>query len=258
MHIYDERFPWAPGATLKHPPSTVAMYREIQQQLGLSRVVVVTPSAYGTDNRCLVSALAELGSAARGVCVVDATVDDETLSMLDRAGVRGIRFNLIISSANDISMIKPLAERIKRMGWHVQLNLNNEDVLAHREMLRNLPVPIVFDHFARIPPAQALDHPVGDFVGELMACGRAYVKLSAPYLAGDAGGAGSQELANLARALIRVDQHRVVWGTDWPHPTQRDKPDTARSLELLFEWTDSPGQLQSLLSTNPQALYDFS
>lgn len=257
IHVYDERFPWAPNASLKHPSSTVAMYRHVQRRLGLSRLVVVSPSAYGTDNRCMVNALAEFGSAARGICVVDSNVDDETLLRLDRAGVRGIRFNLIIGAANSISMIRPLAERIQRLGWHVQLNMRNDDVLEHRGMLRNLPVPIVFDHFARIPPAQGLSHPVGDFVSELMASGRAYVKLSAAYLASNARDPALRDVGNLARALIAAAQGRVIWGSDWPHPTQLVKPDTASLLELLYEWTDSPEQLESVLSKNPEALYDF-
>ena len=83
-HIYDERFPvsphWRQGST---PGATVADYRLLQRRLGTMRSVVVQPSTYGIDNRCLVDALGQLGSASRGVAVVDTDVEDAELKMLD-------------------------------------------------------------------------------------------------------------------------------------------------------------------------------
>ena len=80
MHIFDARFapsthwPWTP------PDAPVAAYRQLQQRLGTSRAVVVTPSTYGTDNACTLDALGQLGDCARGVAVVGAGVSAEELS----------------------------------------------------------------------------------------------------------------------------------------------------------------------------------
>src|SRR5262249_38730138 len=52
MHIYDSRFPVAPTATLRPPDAHVDDYRLLQQRIGTERNVIVTPSTYGTDNRC--------------------------------------------------------------------------------------------------------------------------------------------------------------------------------------------------------------
>src|SRR4030095_6096867 len=94
MHIYDDRFPAATNATLKPPNASVDDYRLLQKRIGTTRVVVVTPSTYGTDNRCMVNAVAKLGATARGIAVVDTTVPDVELKELAAAGVRGIRFHL--------------------------------------------------------------------------------------------------------------------------------------------------------------------
>ena len=88
MHIYDNRFPYVPNATLRPPEATVADYRRLQQRLGLTRAVVVTPSSSGTDNSCTLAAIAELGPIARGIAVVDPGVTDAELQRLDSLGVR--------------------------------------------------------------------------------------------------------------------------------------------------------------------------
>lgn len=44
MHIYDDRFPSAPGTTLRPPNASVEQYRAVQKRLGIHRNVVVTPS----------------------------------------------------------------------------------------------------------------------------------------------------------------------------------------------------------------------
>src|SRR5690606_39584898 len=88
MHFYDtaERYPVAPTAAFLPPPARVADYRVVQRRLGLERVVVGQPSAYGTDNRCTMDAVAALGDAARAVVVVDPTVSDAVLERLTAAG----------------------------------------------------------------------------------------------------------------------------------------------------------------------------
>ena len=54
------RFPYVPTDVTNQPPATVEAYRMLQRKLGLSRNVIVQPSAYGTDNRCTLAALADV------------------------------------------------------------------------------------------------------------------------------------------------------------------------------------------------------
>lgn len=95
MHIFDGRFPLAARARRREADAPVPEYRKLQQHLGLERVVVVQPTAYGKDNRCTVEAIAELGDGARGIAVVDNTVSDGELERLTRAGIRGVRFRML-------------------------------------------------------------------------------------------------------------------------------------------------------------------
>ena len=53
MHFYDGAASAKPG-TPNPGNFSVAMYRELQRKLGLERVIVVQPNAYGDDNRCTI------------------------------------------------------------------------------------------------------------------------------------------------------------------------------------------------------------
>ena len=67
-HVFDPAYPLAATASAPAPVrATLADYRHVQAELGLSRAVLVQSSAYGFDNRCMLAALAELGDQrARG------------------------------------------------------------------------------------------------------------------------------------------------------------------------------------------------
>ena len=109
MHIYDSRFPVAPTATLRPPNALPSDYRLLQKRIGTTRNVIVQPSTYGTDNRCTLDAMAQIGPTARAVAVVDTTVSDAELQRLAGLGVRGIRFNLVQAGATTVDMIEPLS-----------------------------------------------------------------------------------------------------------------------------------------------------
>ena len=79
-------------AIQSHPgDATVADYRLFQRRIGTIRNIVVLPSPYGVDNRCLLDALSQFGVRARGIAVVHPDVSDADLKLFDQAGVRGLR-----------------------------------------------------------------------------------------------------------------------------------------------------------------------
>ena len=122
-HIYDAvRFPPAePGGRLI-PDARVEEYRMLQRRIGTSRNIVVTT----TDNRVTLDAIARLGGNARGVAVIRPTITDAELKMLGDGGIRGIRFN----RDDRIEMIEPLSKRVNALGWHVQINMGADQIVA--------------------------------------------------------------------------------------------------------------------------------
>jgi D-galactarolactone isomerase len=259
MHIYDSRFPIAPSATLKPADAKPSDYRLLQERLGTSRNVVVTPSTYGTDNSCTLDALAQIGATARGVAVVDTSVSDAELKRLDRLGFRGVRFNLVQSGATTIDMVEPLSKRVNDLGWHVQVHMLGDKIVEAESLWSRLPSPIVFDHLARVPQPAGVDHPSFALVLKLIDKGRTWIKLSGAYQDTKVGPPTYADTSKVAAAFAKAAPERMVWGSDWPHPTEKAnaKPDDAILFDLLAEWAPDEAVRNRILVDNPAALYGF-
>jgi len=256
MHIYDGgRFPPSrPGARMQ-PDASVADYRLLQQRVGTSRTVVVTPAAYVTDNAVTLDAIAQLGSQARGVAVVHPDVTNAELKRLAAGGVCGIRFTQFDprTAATTLDMIEPLARRVEPLGWHVQIHLRSDQIVAAADLLQRLPGTVVFDHLGRL--AGGVSDPALTVIRRMLDRGRTWVKLSGAYMFGAAP--AYAEALPIARAFIAAAPERVVWGSDWPHPTEAEKPDDAVLLDLLSEWAPDDATRRRILVDNPAALYGF-
>ena len=258
MHIYDgERFPPPRPEARMQPNARVADYRMLQQRTGTSRVVIVNPAAYVTDNEVTLDAIAKIGGQARGVAVVHPDVADAELKRLAASGIRGIRFTQFDpkSASTTIDMIEPLAKRVSPLGWHVQIHLRADQIVANANMLMRLPGTVVFDHLGRVVPPEGLNHPAFGIVRRMFDNGRTWMKLSGAYFF---GGPPYTEATKVARAYIAAAPERVVWGSDWPHPTEKEKPDDAALFDLLSEWAPDDKARHRILVENPAKLYGFN
>lgn len=263
IHVYDSRYRAAAGARLLPPDASAADYQALQRRIGTTRAVLVTPSTYGTDNRCMLDGLAALGIEARGVAVIDGGEDDADLQRLHARGVRGVRLNLSLGVSGTVDMLEPLARRIAPLGWHLQLLMAPELLLAQAEVLRRLPVPLVFDHFGRMAPGAEGQAPHALLLN-LLESGRAWIKLSGGYIVSPQHTVEDLALDALAVGYLRRVPERVLWGSDWPHATAsaglQPMPDDTRQIDRLHDWTQQAGGadlLQRVLVDNPQALYGF-
>jgi len=259
-HIYSSRFRVDPNSTLRPGDASVADYRLLQKRIGTSRNVIVQPSTYGIYNDGLIEALGECGPTARGVAVVNAGVTDDELKRLDAARVRGVRFNLATpGGATTMEMLEPVAKRIAPMGWHVQFNMSADTTLAARDVLNRLPCQIVFDHLAHMPQPIGTGHPAFAVVVDLLQKGKAWVKLSGAYADTKVGPPTYADATAVAQAYVKAAPERLVWGSDWPHPSERtDKPDDALLFDLLAQWAPDEAVRNRILVDNPARLYGFS
>lgn len=261
-HIYDPvRFSYLPTDVRNQPPATVDAYRLLQKRLGLGRNVIVTPSAYGTDNRCTLDALQQMGSNARGVVVVDNSISDVELQAMHKLGVRGIRFNIATGGSNDREMILALSSRIHELGWHVQFWMSANDAVAMADFLLSLPSRLVFDHRGHLPQPEGANHPAFRTICKLIDKGKTWVKLSGLYLDTKLGEPNYEDTVQVGKAYVQYASERLVWGTDWPHPTifsqRRPWPDDAVMLDLLAEQAPDELMRNRILVDNPAELYGF-
>lgn len=249
VHVYDPAR--APGAD-------AAALRALHARLGLSRGVLVQPSAYGFDNALHLAALEALGRERfRMVAVLPPDVGEAELRGLDAAGVRGVRFNLKLGGPLRAGDLPTLARRVAPFGWHCQVNAAPAQLLGLQDLLLGLPCPVVLDHLGQVPQPEGPAGVAFAAVRRLLDGGRAWAKLSGPYVTSRAGPPGYADAGAVAAALARAAPERVVWGSDWPHPSERAKPDDAALLGLLADWVPEPGARRRVLVDNPAALYGF-
>jgi predicted TIM-barrel fold metal-dependent hydrolase len=262
IHIYDPaRFPMVPSQRVPPTHATVADYRRLQRRTGTARVVVVTPRNYATDNAVTVDAIKQFGNNARGVAVLHPTVTAAELKRLHDAGVRGIRFSLNdpATAVVTLDMVEPLSKRIADLGWHVQFNIEGQQVVEWEDLLTRLPTPIVFDHLGRPPLPDGVAHLSHGIIRGLIDRGRTWVKVSGAYLNTRLGPPYPDATA-IAAALVKAAPERMVWGSDWPHPTEPAdrKPNDAVLFDLLSEWAPAASTRHRILVQNPAILYGFT
>jgi D-galactarolactone isomerase len=259
-HIYDPRFPYQANAVLKPPYATVSAYRALQRKIGTSRNVMVQPSTYGTDNSCLMDVLAQMGTSARAVCVVNSSVTDAELKKLHAAGTRGVRVQFGLGNPVSAEEVGPLAKRIAALGWHIQTNMPGEQLVAMESLLLGLPCPVIIDHLGRATDTVSAHY---NTVRKLLDSGHGWVKLSGAYLYGGGSQPNYAGASEAAKGYIKAAPERCVWGSDWPHPDATRKlnpvamPDDVTLINLLPRWAPEPALRHRILVENPEKFYGF-
>jgi D-galactarolactone isomerase len=265
-HIYDgARFPPKPGVQVV-PNARLEDYQLLQRRLGTSRDVVVTPTPFPAtlnDNLVTLDAIRQLGPNARGVAIVSPAMTDADLKTLDAGGVRGIRFSLTsgrpgAASTATPEIIEAMAKRVAPLGWHVQFNVTGQQIVAAEDLLGRLATPIVLDHMGHLPQPAGVDHPAFAIIRRLLDKGRTWVKLSVTYDSSKNGPPGYADVNRIGQAYVKAAPERLVWGSNWPHPSEPKKPDDAMLFDLLVQWAPDEATRNRILVTNPEALYGFA
>ena len=263
------RFPLAPGHRYTPKDALAADLAAMLTRLGLARVVLVQPSFYSIDNRCMLDAMAGI-EGARGVAVLADDTPAAELDALHARGVRGLRINIATMGGAPVdeitSKMAAAAKLAARHGWHVQVFVAAGTIEALAPLVASLPVDVVFDHFGLIAPGTR-GGPLTALC-RLLESGKAWVKISGAYrISNDPGDPRTDPLA---RALVNANPERIVWGSDWPHTPRHDihtggatelpfqDIDTRGLLYLLPRWLGDEALVKRALVDNPAKLYDFS
>ncbi len=234
-------------------------YIAMLRTLGCERAVLVQPSVYGTDNSAIIDALKSHAFNLRAVAVVAPDVTDRQIEDLHALGFRGIRINTASGTPGlKIEHARRLAGRIKPLGWHLQFYSNFRETPELADELAKLPVNIVIDHFGRIQTSDGLDAPTFQALMGLLQHEHCWAKLMGPYFVSDAV-PHYPDLVPFAQAMVNAAPDRVVWGSDWPHPSAKEKmPDDGDLADMLAAWVPEEAQRRKVLVDNPQRLYGFN
>src|SRR4029077_9238482 len=160
IHGDPEKFPFFAGRVYTPEPASPEEMSALHKALHIERVVIVTPSVYGTDNSASLFGIKARGATARGVAVIDDKTSDSALDAMNKAGFRGIRINLATAGQSDASLgrrrFQASVDRAKGRNWHIQMYVNLAVVSAIKDLVQASPVPVVFDHFGGAQAALGL------------------------------------------------------------------------------------------------------
>ena len=273
VHIIgpQDKYPLVAKRAYTPPPSTVAQLKTLRARLGISRNVLVQPSFYGTDNSCMLDAMAELGPSARGIAVVDPNVSDQTLRELDAKGVRGIRINLESAGIRDPkaagTLLTQYGKKLKPLNWHIQIYAAITVIGAISGQIADSPVPVVVDHFGQPNAADGFGQRGFGGLYDLLRARRVYVKLSAPYRVSKLP--DYSDTTWLGRTLMQAAPDHMLWASDWPHTqtipgrpldqvTPFSKVDDVAVMKLFTSWCPDEKTRKLILVDTPEKLYRFT
>lgn len=269
FHIFGppDNFPFAPTRQYTPPAAALEHYLNMSAVIGIERGVVVQPSVHGLDNSVTLDAIERSGGRFRGVGRVDDKASQSDLKNLHEGGIRGVRFNLLDRPRGNVAIdvFDRVVEGITDFAWSVDLHIDPKNLLEHEKRIRALPLPVVFDHMARIDPAAGLNQPAFQLLLDLLRGDRFWVKVSGADKICNARvdsypGLPYIEVIPFARAVIEAAPDRVIWGTDWPHSNIFVPGQTANDgdlIDLLCEFAPDEKTRKKILVDNPAALYGF-
>src|SRR5204862_6335260 len=128
--------------------------------LGFDKNVIVQASCHSKDNRAMIDALETSREKARGVAFVGEEVTNAELEAMDRAGVRGVRFNFVrrLVDFTPRQVLERMAARVAPLGWHIVVYFEMADVPELEAFLTSLPTTVVVDHVSTAGVNKGVDH----------------------------------------------------------------------------------------------------
>jgi D-galactarolactone isomerase len=181
------------------------------------------------------------------------------MQRLTASGIRGQRFVMFVGRPMSWDTLPAMAARVAPFGWNINLQLSGEELAERETTLAALPCDVVIDHMGRFTAPVNGDTAGVRIMHRLLDSGRCWVKLSAPYHGSKSGPPRFEDIGALARELVQRWPERLLWATNWPHPSVKgEAPDDLALFKLIEEWAPDAATRRRILVENPARLYGFS
>jgi 2-pyrone-4,6-dicarboxylate lactonase len=259
-HVFgpEDKFPYAPER--KYTPCDAPKEKlfALRDYLGFDKNVIVQASCHSKDNRAMIDALESSNNRAKGVAFVGAEVTDDELKAMDRAGVRGVRFNFLrrLVDITPRDVLTRIAARVAPLGWHIVVYFEMPDLPEFEDFFTSLPTTVVVDHMGTPNVAKRVDDPENlRFIRMLEKHPNMWSKVTCPERMTLAG-PPYDDVVPFGRKLVELFPDRVLWGTDWPHPNMKKvAPDDGVLVDYIPKIAPGAAEQKALLVDNPMRLY---
>jgi 2-pyrone-4,6-dicarboxylate lactonase len=260
-HVFGpgDQFPFAPERKYTPCDAGKETLFALRNLLGFERNVVVQATCHGTDNRAMLDVLTSSHGRARGVATVDSDVSHDELAQMHEDGVRGVRFNYVrrLVDPEPDEFYHEIVKKIEPFGWHVVIYFEADDLAERWNFFTSLDATIVVDHMGRPDVTKSVDGPeFALFIRLMEEHPNFWCKVTCPERLSVMGPPHFDDVVPFARRIVEKFPHRVLWGTDWPHPNLHDyMPDDATLVDFIPRIAVHEDLQHKLLVDNPMRLY---
>jgi 2-pyrone-4,6-dicarboxylate lactonase len=266
-HIFgpSDKFPYTAGRGYTPPDAPAENFIALLDRLGMARGVAVQGNAHGYDNRVLLDALARFPDRLRGVAITDTRVAPSTLREWHDLGMRGLRFHLFSDAGKPgyvrgvgLEVFEVFRKTMAELGWVMQIFCDWRLMEGLGPTLRDVSrqMPVIVDHMLHMPAERGIGDPNFQALLRLVGDGDVHVKVSAPYRL-SAQFPDYEDARAFHDALVAANPERLMWGTDWPHPSIAAEvmPDDGHLLDLFMAWTPDEATRRRILVETPARLF---
>ena len=228
-HVFGpaDKFPYTPGRGYTPPDAPVENFIALLDHNGCAHGLVVQGNAHGYDNRVVLDAITRYPQRLRGVAITDTRIPPATLRDWHALGMRGLRFHLFEKKQNyvrgvGLDVFEVFRNTMAELGWVMQIFCDWRTMADVAPTLRAIAceMPVIVDHYGMVEAARGVNEP--NF-----------------------------------QALLRANPERLLWGTDWPHPSiaAAVMPDDGHLLDLFYAWTPDEATRRRILVETPARLF---
>jgi len=261
-HVLDPaRFAYADDVAYRPAGQEIgsaAQHRAVMAAYGIRHAVIVGPnSGYGSDNRCLLDALAASEGRFKGIAVVPDHTGADELMRLKAAGVIGVAFNPSLLGTAHYADAAPLMRRLAALDLFVQVQVHHDQMVELTPMLLDSGARLLVDHCGKPTPSEGLAQRGFQAVLALGRSGRAVVKLSGLQKF-SARPLPFDDVRPYVDALIDAfGLDACVWASDWPFLKAAERMDMGPLLRLFEQWLPAPTDRRRVFWDTPCRVFGF-
>jgi predicted TIM-barrel fold metal-dependent hydrolase len=275
MHIFDEpkidchahvidpaNFPYGKDAGYKpagQEIGTTSQLRHVMKCYGVQHALLVQPnSGYGSDNSCMLGAIAEGEGHFKGIAIVDCDADVAELKELQAQGIVGAAINPTFHDNDYYKYADNLMKRLADLDMFVDLQVENDQFLMYAPWIERIPVKVLIDHVGRPTPTAGLSQPAFAAMLRLAKTGRVNVKISG-YLKFTKVRYPFEDCRPFVRAIVDTfTLDHCMWASDWPYLRAPGRQDYGPLVELAGHLFPDTNDRRKLFWDTPCRLFGFA
>lgn len=261
-HVFDPaRFPYR--ADTAYRPSmqeigTAAQFSALMDACGVQHALLVGPtSGYGTDNRCMLDAIAQGGGRFKGIAVVNHDIGRHDLLALKAAGVVGVAFNPAMSGLAAMREAGALFDLLADLDMFAQIQVIEDQLLALEPLIAQTATRLLIDHCGRPTIDAGVNQPGFQALLRLGDNARAVVKLSGLQKFSQQAYPYADAQAFAKQLLDAFGPDRCLWGSDWPFLRAPERLDYAPLLTLTEALLPDADIRRRVMWDTPRRLFGF-